>query len=83
MRHYRAQLVSGELLGLLWCDICDEAKHAACRLTPLGAQPRAIAADEETWVLCEGCSEGLEDGAVVTESDLEERRQRRRGSQEP
>jgi hypothetical protein len=65
-----------------WCDVCDEAKHAVYWLAPavpVGAAPR----DEGARLLCGGCSEGLEEGAVVTEADLEQRRQRRRGSQEP
>ena len=83
MREYRAHLLAGGPPGPLWCDVCDEAKQAMFRLTPLGAQREPDPGGEETWALCGGCAEGLEDGAVITAADLEERRQGRRGSQEP
>ena len=62
-----------------WCEVCDEAKHVVFRLMPT-AEPGGEA---DARPLCGGCSEGLVDGAVVTELDLQQRRQRRRGSQEP
>ena len=80
MPHYRLELVPDELLGPLWCDVCEQAKRAAFRLVPTGA---ATGERGEAGALCEGCSEGLAEGAVLTEADLEPRRQRRRGSQEP
>jgi hypothetical protein len=83
MRRYRAQLLAGGPLGPMWCDVCDEAKDAAFRLTPLRARPESDRGDGEALTLCAGCAEGLEDGAVIAEADLEGRRQRRRGSQEP
>ena len=83
MRQYRAQLLAGGPLGPMWCDVCGESKHAAFRLTPAPAQPESDPGTEETRALCEGCAEGLQDGVLITEANLEERRQRRRGSQEP
>ncbi len=83
MRQYRAHSLAGGPPGPIWCDVCDESKQAVFRLTPLRGQRESEPGDEETWALCGGCSEGLEDGAVITAADLEERRQRRRGSQEP
>ena len=80
MQHYRVELVPDELLGPMWCDVCEQAKRAAFRLTATGA---TAGENGEAGALCEGCSEGLAEGAVLTEADLEARRQRRRGSQEP
>jgi hypothetical protein len=83
MRQYRAELLTDGPHGPMWCDVCDEAKHAAFRLTPLRARPEPDRGDGEPLALCAGCAEALEDGAVIAEADLEVRRQRRRGSQEP
>ncbi len=83
MREYRAHLLAGGPPGPMWCDVCDESKQTLFRLAPRPAQRESDPGDGETWALCGGCSEGLEDGAVITAADLEERRQRRRGSQEP
>jgi hypothetical protein len=83
MRQYRAELLTDGPHGPMWCDVCDEAKDAAFRLTPLRAQREAARGDGEALSLCAGCAEGLADGAMITGADLEARRQRRRGSQEP
>ena len=82
MEPYQAQLVPAGQLGPMWCDVCGESKHAAFWLMPLTAQPVSDR-DAERRALCEGWAEGLEGGTVITEADLEQRRQRRRGSHEP
>ena len=70
--------VEGEQADAHWCDVCDQVKHTRVRLEPAETTGGATAVR-----LCGGCAEGLEEGDQVDALELEARRQRRRGSQEP
>ena len=84
MQQLRVQFVAGAGPGQQWCEVCGEAKQAAVWLTPWPRPPGgAEPSNDQIRPLCTGCAEGLVEGALVTEAEIEQRRQKRRGSQEP